>query len=270
MADIQSLIREVPPVTRFMLVSTAVVTFPVLLKIVSPAQVYLSWPHMRYKYEIWRPWSAFFFGGSGFPLIYDFFLIYRNGTSLEKETYFGATADYAWANIMIAVFIMIINIPFEFPFLFRSLLHAQNYLWCRANPTMKISLFGLLTIPVPYYPASLIVLDLVLGGPGKGIAGAIGMFAGHTWWFLHDYLPSHPSPRTRRRNPLSTPHWFARLFGPPAPRSTVRSGAGFTMMRPSTGRASGVAAGGSGGAGLRERASGGYAWGSGGQRLGDS
>ena len=86
-------------------------------------------------------------------------------------------------------------------------------------------------------------------------------------WFLHDYLPSHPSPRTRRRNPLSTPHWFARLFGPPAPRSTVRSGAGFTMMRPSTGRASGVAAG---GAGLRERASGGYAWGSGGQRLGDS
>lgn len=79
---------------------------------------------------------------------------------------FGATAEYAWANIMIAVFIMvrdhlydansshhplpqIINIPFEFPFLFRSLLHAQNYLWCRANPTMKISLFGLLSIPVP-------------------------------------------------------------------------------------------------------------------------
>lgn len=35
------------------------------------------------------------------------------------------------------------------------------------------------------YPASLIVLDLVLGGPSKGIAGAIGMFAGHAW-----YVPS--------------------------------------------------------------------------------
>jgi hypothetical protein len=35
------------------------------------------------------------------------------------------------------------------PFLFRPLLHAQNYLWCRANPTMSISLFGLLNIPVP-------------------------------------------------------------------------------------------------------------------------
>ncbi|KAJ9108027.1 hypothetical protein QFC20_003596 [Naganishia adeliensis] len=130
MADIQSLIRQVPPVTRFMLVSTALVTFPVLLQMISPGQVYLSWPHMRYKYEIWRPWTAFFFGGSGFPLIYDFFLIYRNGSSLEKDTYFGRTAEYAWANVVIAVFIM-------------------NYLWCRANPTMKISLFGLLNIPVP-------------------------------------------------------------------------------------------------------------------------
>lgn len=89
-------------------------------------------------------------------------------------------------------------------------------------------------------------------------------------WFLHDYLPAHPSTRTRRRNPLATPRWFARLFGPQEARSAVRSGAGYTMMGPSTGRASGVAAGGGNGAGLRERGSSGYAWGRGGQRLGGS
>jgi hypothetical protein len=27
------------------------------------------------------------------------------------------------------------------------LLHAQTYIWCRANPTLKVSIFGLLTIP---------------------------------------------------------------------------------------------------------------------------
>ncbi|KAI5451137.1 hypothetical protein NCC49_002013 [Naganishia albida] len=264
MADIQSLIREVPPVTRFMLISTALVTFPVLLQMVSPGQVYLSWPHMRYKYEIYRPWTAFFFGGSGFPLIYDFFLIYRNGSSLEKDTYFGRTAEYAWANIMIACFILILNIPFGFPFLFRSLLHAQNYLWCRSNPTMKISLFGLLTVPVPYYPAALIVLDLVLGGPSKGIAGALGMLAGHIWWFLHNYLPSHPSPSVRRQNPLGTPRWFASLFPAAAARYTVR-GAGFTMSGPSSGRSSAVNVG---GGAVRERSTG-YNWGRGGQRLGE-
>lgn len=78
---------------------------------------------------------------------------------------------------------------------------------------MKISLFGLLSIPVPCeysedmersprgakgcvvdylfghnvfcscsdYPAALIVLDLVTGGLGKALGGLIGMMAGHAW-----------------------------------------------------------------------------------------
>lgn len=36
--------------------------------------------------QIYRPLTAFFFGGKGFPLLYDFFLIYRNSSALEKET----------------------------------------------------------------------------------------------------------------------------------------------------------------------------------------
>jgi Derlin-2/3 len=49
-------------------------------------QIYLSWPNIRQEWEIWRVWSSFFFVGGGFPALYDFFLIYRNGSSLEKET----------------------------------------------------------------------------------------------------------------------------------------------------------------------------------------
>ncbi len=40
----------------------------------------------RPRSQIWRPWSTFFMGGGGFPLIYDVFLIYRNSSSLEKDT----------------------------------------------------------------------------------------------------------------------------------------------------------------------------------------
>lgn len=67
---------------------------------------------------------------------------------------------------------------------------------------MSISLFGLLKIPVPCeldssvgkhgkllidsfvdldYPIAMVILDLILGGPPKGIAGLVGMIAGHTW-----------------------------------------------------------------------------------------
>jgi Derlin-2/3 len=133
------------------------------------------------------------------------------------------------------------------------------------------------------YPAALIVLDLVLGGPSKGIAGALGMFAGHIWyvpsftspgiltnawshrWFLHNYLPTHPASSIRRRNPLATPAWFEGLFPAGAARNSVRSGAGFTMSGPSSGRSTGANVG---GGAVRERSTG-YNWGRGGQRLGE-
>lgn len=88
-------------------------------------------------------------------------------------------------------------------------------------------------------------------------------------WFLHNYLPTHPSSHVRRRNPLSMPNWFARLFPARAGRTTVR-GAGFTMSGPSGGsaRSTGVSVGTRGAEGVRERSTG-YNWGRGGQRLGD-
>lgn len=88
----------------------------------------------------------------------------------------------------------VMNVPFGFPFLFRPLLHAQTYTWCRANPTIKISIFGLLTIPtsctygdalVPLklavYPFALVVLDVITGGPDKALGGLIGLLSGHLW-----------------------------------------------------------------------------------------
>jgi hypothetical protein len=45
------------------------------------------------------------------------------------------------------------------------------------------------------YPAALIVLDLVLGGPSKGIAGTIGMFAGHAWYVSLPLPSSHTNHR---------------------------------------------------------------------------
>jgi Derlin-2/3 len=59
---------------------------------------------------------------------------------------------------------------------------------------MKISLFGLLTIPTSrtssptvlalifsVYPFALILLDLITGGTGKALGGIIGLIAGHLW-----------------------------------------------------------------------------------------
>ncbi|KAI9636170.1 Der1-like family-domain-containing protein [Dioszegia hungarica] len=216
MADIGSLLTAIPPVTRLILVATGLITLPTLLGVLSPADVALSWWKVTKHYEIWRPFTNFFFGGAGFPLVYDVFLIYRNSSAMERDVYFSNTAEYAWMHIMLATGIMLLNVPFGFPFLFHSLLAAQTYIWCRANATLKVSIFGLITIPTSLLPFINILLDLVIGGLGKALCGLIGLLVAHAWWFLSTFLPLHAPTRLRRRNPLATPIRFQALF----PRST--------------------------------------------------
>ena len=45
----------------------------------------LSQTARRLTLQIWRPFTGFFYGGGGFPLLYDFFLIYRNSSALERN-----------------------------------------------------------------------------------------------------------------------------------------------------------------------------------------
>ncbi|WWC59706.1 uncharacterized protein I303_102268 [Kwoniella dejecticola CBS 10117] len=227
MADFSAVVNAVPPVTRTLLIATAAVTFPCLLGIISPATIALIWPKVLGRFEIWRPFTSFFFGGSGFPLIYDFFLIYRNSSAMERDIYRNDTAEYAWLHLMLASFITIFNSLVGLPFLFRPLLHAQTYVWCRANPTLKVSIFGLLTIPTSLYPPALIVLDLLTGGPMKALGGILGLLSGHLWWFIATYLPLHAPTHLRRPNPLAPPIWFRRIFNAPSSQRT-----GFKAYRP--------------------------------------
>ncbi|ADV24433.1 derlin-2/3 [Cryptococcus gattii E566] len=212
MADFSAAFSSVPPVTRTILIGLAVVTFPCLLGLTSPASVALLWRRVTHGYEIWRLLTCFFFGGGGFPLLYDFFLIYRNSSSMETDTYHANTAEYAWLHVMMATFILIFNMFIGLPFLFRPLLHAQTYVWCRVNPTVKVSIFGLLTIPTSLYPVALIVLDLLTGGPPKAIGGVMGLLAGHLWWFLSTYVPLYAPSHLRHKNPLATPRFFKSWF----------------------------------------------------------
>ncbi|WVO14298.1 hypothetical protein L204_101930 [Cryptococcus depauperatus] len=61
------------------------------------------------------------------------------------------------------------------PFLSSSLAFALVYIWSRRNPSIKMSLFGVLTYVV-----------------------SVGMLAGHTYVFLQDYWPREMWSRTGR------------------------------------------------------------------------
>ncbi len=83
---------------------------------------------------------------------------------------------------------------FQVPILFRPFLSALVYVWARENPTAKVNIFGLISIPtrsesarpcVPkltsVYPFVLIALDLVQTGPMGALLSIMGILTGHFW-----------------------------------------------------------------------------------------
>jgi Derlin-2/3 len=66
----------------------------------------------------------------------------------------------------------------------RPLLIALTYVSSQLSPPgTQASIFGLITIPVAYYPYLMVGMDLVMGGPAAAASGVAGLIAGHGWWW---------------------------------------------------------------------------------------
>lgn len=76
------------------------------------------------------------------------------------------------------------NLPLGSFFHTRPLLVCLTYLASRLAPAgSQTSIFGLITIPVVYFPYALIALDLIMAGPHAAAASVTGAVAGHLWWW---------------------------------------------------------------------------------------
>lgn len=77
-----------------------------------------------------------------------------------------------------------LNIPLKSFVHGRPLLLALTYLTSKLAPAgSQTSLFGLISLPVAYFPYALIFLDLLMGGPAAAAASVTGAVIGHVWWW---------------------------------------------------------------------------------------
>lgn len=204
-------INKIPPVTRTMIFATLAVTLPGLLQIMSPYVFFLWWPAITGKFQIWRLFTSFFYGGSGIQLLFDIFLLLRNSTDLETNKFYRKTADYAWALILVGSLIVATNYPLKSPVLFNPLLMAIVYLWSRANPHSNVSLFGLINCPAKYLPYAYLLFDLLRGGMPYAIQSATGLFSAHIYYFLKEVLPATNGGRGPNYLP-NTPTFLQNLL----------------------------------------------------------
>ncbi|KAG1779468.1 hypothetical protein EV702DRAFT_1088487 [Suillus placidus] len=148
MAEILTEIRKIPPVTRFLVISSLGITVSAIMKLVSP-------------------WKLVFLSQG----------VIKN---FERRS-----SDYAWQLFLVSLALVGVNRPIQSYLHTRALLHTLTYLMCSLSPPGALtSIMGLITVPIAYFPYALLGMDLLMGGTSAAAQGVSGMLIGHAWWWL--------------------------------------------------------------------------------------
>ncbi|GAA6059904.1 hypothetical protein JCM10212_005287 [Sporobolomyces blumeae] len=229
-------LNDIPPVTKAYLIGAVATSAAVQCNLVSPLQLYFTFRSAFTHGQLWRVVTCFLYWG---PLSLDFFFhvffIMRYSKMLEESAFHGKRADYVWLLIVSSVLLLILSPLSPSPFLSSPLSFTLVYLWSRLNPSVRLSLFGLITITAPYLPYALCLFSWALSGPtfgagagGGGGAGAggggggwglgvvvsdlLGIAAGHWWYFWTTVWKRERI--SGGRNWLETPLFLVRLLDP--------------------------------------------------------
>ncbi|KAF9226274.1 DER1-domain-containing protein [Gyrodon lividus] len=182
MADLVAEIKKIPPVTRFLVISSLGITLPAILRLVPFNTLLFISSFITTRWELWRVYTSMFFGSTGLEYIFELVMLYRNSNSLESAHYERRSSDYAWQLFLASMGIITLNRPLGSVVHNRALLHTLTYLMCALSPPgAQTSVMGLFTIPVKYFPYALLGMDVLSGGAAQGVTG---MIVGHVWWWL--------------------------------------------------------------------------------------
>ncbi|GAA5942197.1 uncharacterized protein JCM15063_002040 [Sporobolomyces koalae] len=220
-------LQQVPPFTRTTLGLYGTVTISTLLQLVSPYS-YAFIPHKVAKnWEVYRLVLPFFFGGSGIAVIFNAIMLYRSLKDLELSHFRGKLANMTWAFILMGAGIIGINTPLETPILFTPFLMAIVHLWGQTNPSGRVSLYGLLQIPAPYFSLALLGMDLLNGGVGAMVVSLTGMASAQLYYYASELYPrSHPSRAHLVTSWLAPPQFLIDWLGNGAGVAPSASGPG--------------------------------------------
>ncbi|GAA5869412.1 hypothetical protein JCM1840_005463 [Sporobolomyces johnsonii] len=219
---------DIPPITKLYLVGAVATSAAVQCNLVTPLQLYFTYRSAFEHGQLWRVVTCFLYWG---PLSLDFFFhvffIMRYSKMLEESSFHGRRADYVWLLLVSCALLLILSPLSPSPFLSSPLSFTLVYLWSRLNPSVRLSLFGILTITAPYLPYALCLFSWALSGSGAGGGGVLGgwglgvivsdllgIAAGHWWYFWTEIWKRERA--SGGRNWLETPRILVKLLDPPS------------------------------------------------------
>ena len=200
MEQVKEAISKIPPVTRYYMGITLLLSFCMTYQIVSPYAVILDF-NLVCKGEIWRLLTAYFFAGSfSMNFLFTMLMIYYTFTSAERH-YQGKDAEFATMllfNVVATMFYgwlaneyMILQSPFCF---------AIMYVWSKLVPDAQISIWG---FPVQSCNLPWVMIALHIFTGGNIISDLVGVGSGHTYYYLKKVLPD-----SHGYDLVKTPNWI--------------------------------------------------------------
>eukprot|EP01126_Amoeba_proteus_P057819 TRINITY_DN7395_c0_g2_i2.p1 TRINITY_DN7395_c0_g2~~TRINITY_DN7395_c0_g2_i2.p1 ORF type:complete len:245 (-),score=30.50 TRINITY_DN7395_c0_g2_i2:50-739(-) len=217
---VEELYSNLPIITKSYVTACVLTTLAFHLDLVSLLMLYLNFRLVYERLEVWRLITNFlFFGGFGIPWIFNMYFLLRHSTLLEETSFRGRTADYLFLFLFGVSSLLFVDwflwytalLPTP-PILFLgpSLSFMIVYVWSRRNPNVRMSFLALFTFNAPYLPYVIIGIELMLGQPWS-IFDMLGIFIGHTYFFLEDVYPRYTGRRV-----LKTPQFLKTLLDQPS------------------------------------------------------
>ncbi|KAJ3316292.1 Derlin 1, partial [Boothiomyces sp. JEL0866] len=108
--------NSVPPITRFLVFGTVVLSLAAQFGVCHPRQLVLSFPYIYTKYEIWRLLTCHLFS-RGQAIIWHLIMLYQQSLSLEQGHFSSKPYEYAWAIILIMAVLDVIGVYMSLPIL---------------------------------------------------------------------------------------------------------------------------------------------------------
>jgi len=188
-------LNKIPPVTRTLVGATLAITVLPMLQVLSAYNLVYDQRLVFQRYEFWRPFTSFFYGGTGIGFVIDLVMLYRNSNALESTQYSRRSYDYGWQLLISGTAILLLNIPFRSFFHFRQLLICLVYLTSALDPEAITSIWGIVSFKQKYFPWVLTAFDVLSGGGLMSIARNLtGIVVGHAW-FTFEHAPGRRAAR---------------------------------------------------------------------------
>ena len=135
----------------------------------------------------------------------------RYSKMLEENQFSGRKADYVWLLIVSSTLLLLLSPLSPAPFLSSPLSFTLVYLWSRLNPSVRLSLFGVVTITAPYLPYALVVFSWALASSWSAVIGdLLGITVGHVWYFFTRVWRHERG--SGNKNWLATPPLLTRIL----------------------------------------------------------